>query len=433
MHDPVIYPGEQYGIDPQQSSSNARSVVATLKQAGFKAYIVGGGIRDLLLGQHPKDFDIATDARPEQAEKLFRRARIIGRRFRIVHVYCGRELIEIATFRGHHDDLGADSNKAAHAQHNEAGQLLRDNVYGSMEDDAIRRDFTINALFYDPEANQIIDYTDAMADIKAGKIQLIGEPERRYREDPVRMLRAARFAAKLNFEVAAETAAPIYELGYLLDGIPAARLFDEVLKLLLSGNGKITFQVLRQFQLFEHLFPATAAVLDDRAETFLNLALENSDNRLRQGKSVTPAFLFATLLWPALQAQLAQHSDTTKSGIPELLDAAHQVISQQIQITTIPRRFSIPMREIWTMQQRLPQRAGRRAERLVQHPRFRAAYDFLLLREASGEDMNGLGQWWTDYQAATEDARETMSRQTPGPKKRRRRSRKPRKKPAADS
>ena len=427
MHDPIIYPGDQYGIDPQQTSSNARRVVATLKEAGFKAYIVGGGIRDLLLGQRPKDFDVATDARPEQAVKLFKRARIIGRRFKIVHVYCGRELIEIATFRGHHDDADADSNLA---QHNEAGQLVRDNVFGTMEEDAIRRDFTINALFYDPEANEIIDYTRGMDDIQARTIQLIGEPERRYREDPVRMLRAARFAAKLDFELAPATAQPVFELGYLLDGIPAARMFDEVLKLLLAGNGQATLQALRHFNLLEHLFPATHAALDERAETFLNLALANSDNRLRQGKSVTPAFLFATLLWPAVQAQLAQHNDRSKSGIPELLDAAQHVISQQLQITSIPRRFSIPMREIWAMQQRLPLRAGRRAERLVQHPRFRAAYDFLLLREDSGEDLGGLGQWWTDYQAANEDNREAMSRQAPGPKKRRRR--KPRRKPAAD-
>ena len=392
-----------------------------LHRAGFEAYLVGGGVRDLLLGGRPKDFDIATNATPEQVEKLFRSARIIGRRFKIVHVRFGREVIEVTTFRGSHNAQQQSQGKRPGnkvSAKNEAGMLLRDNVFGTLEEDAIRRDFTINALYYTTKDFAIYDYTQGIKDLHNKVVRIIGDPETRYREDPVRMLRAARFAAKLDFEIEAKTATPIAELADILRDIPAARLFDESLKLLMSGYGAATFEQLQRFNLFAPLFPESADAIaagQPRAEILIRQALINTDERINQGKPVTPAFIFAAILWPAVERR---HAELMAEGIPEvpaLHQASHEVASRQQQHTAVPKRFGIPMREIWDLQLRLPKRGGQRALNLLENRRFRAAYDFLLLREQSGEETGNLGKWWTDFQNKNPDQREKMARATRPP------------------
>lgn len=405
---PVTIPHSQHQIDLNAINRNALSTVKTLLDAGHKAYLVGGCIRDLLLGMKPKDFDISTDARPEEVVKLFKRSRIIGRRFRIVHVYFGREVLEITTFRGHHPE----DDDHPHGSRSESGQLLRDNIYGSASDDARRRDFTANALYYDIDDNSILDYAGGYQDIENRILHIIGDPEKRYREDPVRMLRALRFAGKLDFKIEKNTAAPIRELANLLGNIPAARLFDESLKVFLSGYGGKTLPLMMEYGLFEQLYPITVPCLEnDFFVQMIQQALRNTDHRLANGKGITPAFFYAVVLWGPLQEALKYHS---KQGLPEapaLQRAAQEVISAQLDRTSIPKRFSLPMKEIWDMQQRLPRRFGARAEKLSHHPRFRAAYDFLLLREECGEDCNGLGQWWTDFQEANHDGKRAMVKQ----------------------
>lgn len=419
--DPRILTARQHGLHSHQISSAAVKVVDRLQDAGFEAYAVGGCVRDLMIGDHPKDFDVSTNATPEEVRKLFRNSRIIGKRFRIVHVRFGREIIEVTTFRSHHTE-GDSSQEASQGQ---SGVLLRDNVYGGdLCSDAVRRDFTVNALYYCPSNNTIHDYTGGIKDLKKRQLRMIGDPETRYREDPVRMLRAARFAAKLDFEIAPDTAHPIRPLAYLLDQTAPARLFDEVLKLLAGGKGLRTYEVLKEYQLFEHLFPITTPLLPrgkhyqaehgDYYERFIRQALTNTDTRLAQGKRITPAFLYAALLWPPLKkdmdAMIAKGNDPSMA----LHKAANQVLDQQIKHIAIPRRFTSAMREIWELQQRLPKRGGQRAFRLMEHNRFRAAYDFLLLRaeakEPTGQDENleALGQWWTDFQSANEGGRKKM-------------------------
>ncbi|MDY6891505.1 MAG: polynucleotide adenylyltransferase PcnB [Pseudomonadota bacterium] len=396
-----VIPESEHQIPRRLLDDNAMKVIYRLQDAGFESYLVGGCIRDLLLGHTPKDFDIATSAHPEQAEELFRRGRLIGRRFKLLHVRFGREVIEVATFRASHDQEEATHDQARTAA---TGMILRDNVYGTIEEDALRRDFTINALYYDVRDHSVLDFANGYPDLKQRQLRMIGDARERYREDPVRMLRAARFAAKLGFEVEPGTAAPIRELGALLSNVSPARLFDEVLKLLQTGHGEAAYRQLQRFGLFAYLFPLTAAALEQGeypVEPLLLNALGNTDRRLAQGKSVTPAFLFAALLWYPLQIRIKQlepHSDLPP--IPLLHEAANQVLAEQVRATAIPRRFSTPVREIWELQLRLPRHQGRRAEQLMAHPRFRAAYDLLLLRENSGEPLQGLSQWWTDYQAA---------------------------------
>ncbi|WP_308366210.1 MULTISPECIES: polynucleotide adenylyltransferase PcnB [unclassified Microbulbifer] len=399
-----IVPRSDHNLSRRNISRAALTVMKRLQEAGFRAYIVGGGVRDLLLGGHPKDFDVATDATPEEAKELFRGSRIVGRRFRILHARIGREVIEVTTFRGHHSE-----GEAHEAQQSEHGMLLRDNVYGDLESDAIRRDFTINALYYTTDGFEIHDYTGGMRDIEQRLIRIIGDPVTRYKEDPVRMLRAVRFAAKLDFTIERATAAPLGELAPLLHNIAPARLFDEVLKLLMSGYGESTFELLHEYGLWQHLFPDNAAQLEDPAALALTRkALRNTDARIRDDKRVTPAFLYAALLWPAVQAEQRQLAEKGVPPVPALAQAAQEVIGNQLAHTAIPKRFSIPMREIWDMQLRLPRRTGNRAQHLSEHPRFRAAYDFLLLREESGEIQPGLGQWWTEFQEADEEQRQTM-------------------------
>ncbi|MGD8175598.1 polynucleotide adenylyltransferase PcnB [Marinimicrobium sp. ARAG 43.8] len=409
---PLVIPRDQHNVSRRDISQAALRIMKRLEDAGFQAFLVGGGVRDLLLGGHPKDFDVATDARPEQIKRLFRGARIIGRRFQIVHVRMGREIIEVTTFRGHHDQ-----------SRSEEGMLLRDNVYGTLETDAVRRDFTVNALYYTLNEFAIHDYTGGLEDLENRTLRIIGDPETRYKEDPVRMLRAVRFAAKLGFQIAPDTANPIYELGEMLHNVPPARLFEEVLKLFMAGSATATFNLLREYQLLGHLFPATEAALE--AGNPLGLALieetmANTDKRVRADKPVTPAFIYAALLWVPVVAR----SDQLVKDMPPqaaFQQAATEVIGHQLGHTAIPKRFLIPMREMWDMQHRLVQR--RQPQRLVEHPRFRAAYDFLLLREAGGEKLDGAGSWWTRFQDVDEDTRQTMisDARRQGPKTRSRR------------
>lgn len=422
---PIVIPRDQHNISRKNISPAAVKVIRQLEEAGFSAYLVGGGVRDLLLGGHPKDFDVATDAKPEEVRRLFRGARIIGRRFQIVHVRMGREIIEVTTFRGHHED-------EAHAKaKNDDGMLLRDNVYGTVETDAARRDFTVNALYYTTRDFSVHDYCNGLEDIKNRTLRMIGDPTTRYKEDPVRMLRAIRFAAKLGFSIEPGTAKPIRELGGLLNNVSDARLFEEVLKLFLNGSATATFTLLREYDLLKQLFPGADAALkagDELGAALIELSMVNTDKRIRAEKTVTPAFIYAALLWPALQAEQKRLA-TELPPTSAYMQACQNVVSQQLTRTSIPKRFLIPMREIWDLQARLPSRQGLRALRLMDHPRFRASYDFLLMREDAGEDLNGLGQWWTSFQSADDEAREQMvkdlGKQNSSSRPRRRRPRKP--------
>lgn len=387
----------------------------TLNDAGYQAFIVGGAVRDLLLEKTPKDFDVATDATPEQVKAEFRRARIIGRRFRIVHVTMGREIIEVSTFRSSNtDSLQIKGVRLARnirhidSAHSNSGMILRDNVYGTLEEDVDRRDFTVNALYYTVQNFLVHDYVNGMEDLKQRQLKMIGDPEQRYREDPVRILRALRLSAKLKFDIEANTAAPIKPLAHLLELIPAARLFDEILKLFFTGNSLETYQSLCRHEVFKYLFPASVAEVETNpaAGKLLDLAFTSTDRRIAELKSVNPAFLLAAILWPALQKEYHRNLSGKMPPMVAMHQATQSVISNQINQIAIPKRFSIPMREIWEFQLRLGKR--RRAKALVSHKRFRAAYDFVLLREQTGEDLQGLGQWWTDFQAADDEQREQM-------------------------
>ncbi|MGM0570722.1 polynucleotide adenylyltransferase PcnB [Marinobacter sp.] len=417
-------PRDQHNVSRSMISEPAKKVLNRLNNAGYEAYLVGGGVRDILLGERPKDFDIATDATPEEVHELFRNSRLIGRRFRIVHVLFGREVIEVTTFRGNagsSDDSDEDDDDRKTSEH---GLLLRDNVYGNQEEDALRRDFTVNALYYCIRDFTIIDYAGGVDDLHNRQLRLIGDPETRYREDPVRMLRAVRFAAKLGFTIEPVTEAPIRELAPLLTHIPPARLFEEVLKLFSAGYGEATWYLLKQYGLLAPLFPDTMKAIDNgQPDDLIVRALQNTDARIHQGKSVTPYFMYAALLWPALQAEWQRRQDNGEPVQQALHQSIGKVIGRQIQATSIPKRFSGPMKEIWELQMRLPRRQGKRAYGIMEHPRFRAAYDFLLVREAAGEIEPGLGQWWTDFQAADDRGREQMLSQLgqQGPRKKRRR------------
>ncbi len=429
---PRIVPRPEHIITRANIAETALKVLYRLKAAGFESYLVGGGVRDLLLGREPKDFDIATDATPEEVKALFRNCRLIGRRFRLAHVHFGREIIEVATFRGSHDG-GEGASEGD-------GMILRDNVYGTLEEDAWRRDFTINSLYYDIRDFSVVDYTGGLEDLEAGLLRVIGDAGQRYREDPVRMLRAIRFAAKLGFRIHPDSEGPIFELGETLEAVPPARLYEEILKLFLSGHGVASFELMRHYDLFRHLFPLTEACLAQEENGFPHQmvlrGLENTDARVAEGKPVTPAFLFAVLLWEPVRARAATLQGEGMSEIQALQSASEMVIAESVRHVALPKRFSLQTREIWVMQARLPRRNGKRAQRLLEMPRFRAAYDFLLLRAESGDQqLQELAQWWTDFQAVDEESRAALSRTTPavggegGGKKRRRRRR--RKKPAS--
>ncbi|NRB37549.1 MAG: polynucleotide adenylyltransferase PcnB [Pseudomonadales bacterium] len=393
----VLIPRDQHTISRRNISINALKVMQRLNQSDFQAYLVGGAVRDMMLDKQPKDFDVATDATPEQIRKVFKNSRIIGRRFRIVHIRFGREIIEVTTFRGSHDN--ADENDKHQSSANDHGMLLRDNVFGTVEEDAQRRDFTVNSFYYSSQNFAVYDFADGLKDIEDKKIRLIGDPSTRYKEDPVRMLRALRFCAKLDFELEQETGAAIGENAALLDKIPAARLFDESLKLFISGQGEKTLELLQQHDLAQYLIANHKLFSDDPVwSKLLQQALYNTDQRLAIGKSITPAFLYAVFLWPSLKEQMAILATEGMPVTPALHAAAHQVIGMQMLKTSIPKRFQATMKEIWEMQLRLPKIQGNHPLKLLEHPRFRAAYDFLLLREDAGEIEAGLGQWWTDFQ-----------------------------------
>ncbi len=390
---------DQHCISRKNISDSALKVMSRLRSNGYQAYLVGGAVRDLLLGRHPKDFDIATDATPQAVHAVFRNSRIIGRRFQIVHVRFGREIIEVTTFRGHHDS-GGNKSSTAHSRQSESGLLLRDNVFGTLEEDAVRRDLTVNALYYDAGNFEVFDQVGGLQDLEQKRIHIIGDPATRFREDPVRMLRVLRFAAKLNFVIQASTAAAIPLCAELLEEIPPARLFDEFLKLFLSGHAQKTLENLLSYQLLERLFPGTGEHLDEGTQglTLLRMAMVNTDQRIASGKHVTPAFILAAILWPVVSAAAKKLEDGGDAAMVAMHKAGQRAISQQVQRVAIPKRFSQPMREIWEFQLRLQRKQGRKAAELVDHRRFRAAYDFLLLREEAGADTHQLGAWWTEFQ-----------------------------------
>ena len=405
---PVIVPRAEHNISRSRISESALKVLYRLKSAGYESYMVGGGVRDLLLGREPKDFDVATDARPEEVRALFRNCRIIGRRFRLAHVQFGREIIEVATFRANRPV----TEEAAAGSASDNGRILRDNTYGTLEEDALRRDFSVNALYYDIRDFSVRDYVGGLADLHAGVLRLIGDPATRYREDPVRMLRAARFAAKLGFRVHPDTGAPIAELAPLLADIPPARLFEEILKLFLSGFGAQAFEHLRRYGLFGRLFPRTAALLDTEEQgfphTFISRALASTDVRVAEDKPVTPAFLFAALMWEPVRQRAAKLESMGTHPAEALRQAADELVSEQVAQVALPRRFTTPMIEIYQMQPRFLQREGKRPSRFLAHPRFRAAYDFLMLRTEAGEVDAELAGWWTRLQSAGSDARHEL-------------------------
>ncbi|MFV2032329.1 MAG: polynucleotide adenylyltransferase PcnB [Gammaproteobacteria bacterium] len=391
----TIIPRDQHNISRKSISKSALKVLYRLTSSGYRACLVGGGVRDLLLKKQPKDFDIATDCTPEQVRALFRNSRIIGRRFRLVHIRFGREVIEVATFRSH----SADSPRT---ELNAEGRILRDNTFGDIEDDAIRRDFTVNALYYDIENYSILDYTHGLADIESRSLRLIGDPNTRYQEDPVRMLRAVRFAAKLEFDIEQETASAIFDCGYLLRDIPAARLFDEVLKLFHSGKATRVFELLRHYELLQYLFPALDEILrEEPVEAmldFIDQALVNTDARVNSEQHVSPAFIFAILLWPAVhQRATVLESDQLKL-IPALSQAGSEVMGQQLKHIAIPRRFSQMARDIWVAQPKFERIKGKQPNRLSAHPWFRAAYDFMCIQSMVGLVPTKLCLWWTDFQ-----------------------------------
>jgi poly(A) polymerase len=445
---PVIVPRSEHSISRADISPNALKVLYRLKEAGYQGFLVGGAVRDLLLGLRPKDFDVATDALPEDVRRLFRNCRLIGRRFRLAHVFFGHEIIEVATFRAaaapeREDaedpdaeggvDAGAEQSGESRAEEPSAdfsppadsehrafdtrGRILRDNIYGTIEEDVWRRDFAANGLYYNIEDFSIWDFVDGVNDVKARRLTMIGDPETRYREDPVRMLRAVRFAAKLDFSIEANTETPIRRLAYLLDGVPPARLFDEVLKLFLSGFGAKAYELLQQYGLFEHLFPQSAAAFAlppyAYAADMLKMGLENTDARIAADKPVTPTFLFAVLLWSAVLRELNERQAGPTPDIALLMQACDSVLKVQQSRVSIPRRFSIPMRELLMLQPRFNRRSGVKSLSLLQHPRFRAAYDFLLLRAQAGVADPELAKWWTDIQVLPQEERVALVQARP--------------------
>ena len=416
-----IIPRSEHGISRKNMDDSAIKVLSRLNKAGYEAYLVGGAVRDLLLGHRPKDFDVATDATPEQVKDLFRNCRLIGRRFRLAHIHFGRHIIEVATFRGQHDD-------SASGHQDESGRILRDNVYGDIEQDVWRRDFTCNALYYNIADFSVVDFVGGYEDVKQGRLRLIGDPDERYREDPVRMLRAIRFAAKLGFSIDETCQYFIREEGALLRDIPPARLYEEVLKLFHSGHAIECFSGLREYHLLEHLFPEAAIALDgnETALKFLQLSMQSTDERIHQNKPVTPAFLFAALLWAPLQKRTEKRLAKGEPQSLALQKSASAMVSEQVRHVSIPKRFTTVMRDIWALQSRFSYRTGKRANSVFEHPKFRAGYDFLCLRAKAGEISDMDCQWWTEFQEKTPEVqrKKTESHQGRGRPRRRRRTKK---------
>lgn len=432
IHELRVIPRDVHGVSRKQMSPNALRVLYRLREGGYGAYLVGGAVRDLLIGGHPKDFDVATDATPEQVKALFRNCRLIGRRFRLAHVVYGREIIEVATFRANGGDDDGDR------QTDDGGRLLRDNIYGTIEDDAVRRDFTANALYYAVEDFSVRDYVGGYADVEARLLRLIGEPEARYREDPVRMLRAARLAAKLGFTIEPATAEPIARLAPLLADASPARLFEETLKMFLAGHAVASFELLEAHGLLPVLLPETAKALASNSSGALRRmllqGLRNTDKRVANDEPVSPAFLYAVLLWPAYCRTLAQLQAQGVHPAEAQRRAADRVTLHQVERVALPRRFSLPMQEIWLLQPRFSQRQRKRVFRLLAHPRFRAAFDFLELRLAASDSHAEDVAFWREAQqepsaalavAEAGDAAESVDGEgdAPSPRRRRRRRR----------
>ena len=410
-----IFQRQEHGISRKDISENALKVLYRLNKAGFDAYLVGGGVRDLLLNKQPKDFDIATNATPEEIKKLFRNCRLIGRRFRLAHILFGRDVIEVATFRGHHADAKPSvQNKQQIASQNQEGMLLRDNVYGTIDEDAERRDFTINALYYSIRDFSVSDYANGVHDLENRIIRLIGDPETRYREDPVRMLRAVRFAAKLDMTIESKTAEPIHGLATLLQDIPPARLFEESLKLLQSGNGLATYKLLREYNLFQQLFPLLSEHFTEDHSSQTELMIEHilaaTDKRILDEKRVNPAFMYAAMLWYPMVTRAEEISITSGlSYYDAFMVASNDVLDEQVKSIAIPRRFTTTVRDIWQQQMRFSRRSGKRAFKMLEHPKFRAAYDFLEMRgNFESADIAELASWWNEFQSADRNRRSKM-------------------------
>lgn len=420
---------EKHGIDRRNVSRHAIKVCEVLNQAGYDAYIVGGAVRDLIVGLEPKDFDVATNATPNQIRPLFRRARIIGKRFQLVHVVFGPEIIETSTFRA---PASEDQETDEH------GRILRDNLFGTNAEDAARRDFTLNALYYNPLTEEVVDYHHGVADLKKKVVRMIGDPETRYREDPVRMLRAVRFASKLNATIDPASLAPIKPMAHLIENVPASRLFDELIKLLTCGHAMDCLQQLRALGLHRHLLPFIDTLLNDADDRkFLELALERTDVRVRAGKTISPGFLFAALLWRMVDKRWKQGIFDGEPPMQALVTAADAVVDEQSGRLAIQKRFQGDMREIWFMQPRFERATPKAIWRMIEHPRFRAAVDFLQLRAASHEVDSVQAQWWMDLaNAAPEDRGELIeqyqvrNRNEGGAASRSRRRRRPRRNPA---
>lgn len=418
-----IIPAEEYRISADMISFAAEKTVKRLQEEGFKAYIIGGAVRDMLLGVEPKDFDVATDATPEQVRKIFRRSRIIGRRFQIVHVMTGPETIEVTTFRG-----------GGKVQQNAHGRIMKDNTYGSIEEDAMRRDFTCNALYYDPIREEILDFHNGVNDIADRSLVMIGDAAERYREDPVRILRAVRLSGKLGFSVEESTAAPIPEYASRLKHEPVARLFDEIMKLLFSGHARECLKKLNSLGVSDDIHPLLTALksAEKPENRIISLALKNTDERLRQDKSVSVGFVLAAVLWPDVNRRWQQNLAQGQKPAPALTDAIESLRSDVEKGWGVPQRFAATMREIWQFQPQFEQMRGARPHRLLAQQRFRAAYDFLVLRGEVGEIDRQTVEWWNSFQHADEGVRNEMTtnharaQSNEGVKKKRRR--RPRKK-----
>jgi len=416
---------DQHQVSRKNISKNALKVLYRLNQAGYQAYLVGGGVRDLLLGLRPKDFDVATDATPEQVKAEFRNCRLIGRRFRLAHILYGREIIEVATFRANHPEANVSDKKSSKkdlSRTSAQGMLMRDNVYGSLAEDAFRRDFTVNALYYRVTDFAILDYTGGLEDLHKKQLKFIGDPEERYREDPVRILRAIRLSCKIKLKIENNTQAPIKQLAQLLTHVSSARLWDESNKMLLAGHAQATFNSLKDQGVAEYLFPATIQSLNNQSQGkqptqqpnfnhFVQAALKNTDKRIADQQPVTPAFLFAVFLWQPLLDQIEIFSQKGMPSYEARQKAASHVMTEQQQCIGIPKRFSMMAKEIWQLQFRLANRRRKSVFSLFQHPRFRAAYDFLCLRAGEDSELQELADWWTEFQPLDEQARNQMIKQ----------------------
>ncbi len=434
-----IIKASQAGINPRMISKNALTVVEKLNRNGYEAYIVGGCLRDLLLGKHPKDFDIATNARPDQIQTIFQRqCRLVGRRFRLAHIMFGHDVIEVATFRANHGEQHSEN----YAKQSEQGMLLRDNVYGTLEQDAERRDFTVNALYYSPKDNTLHDYFNGLEDLKAGKLRLIGDPATRYQEDPVRMLRSIRFMAKLDMFLDKPSETPIRQLAHLLKNIPPARLFDESLKLLQAGYGVKTYRLLREYGLFEQLFPALMPYFtpqgDSFAERMILTALTSTDERVADKLRVNPAFLFAAFFWYPLREKVdILKNEGGLNNHDAYALAGNEILDVFCTALAAPRRHTAVIRDIWFLQLQLTKRSGKVPEKTMMHPKFRAAFDLLVMRaEIEGGEAIELATWWHEYQFSNTDQRIDLMKEqaklNPKPKKKFYRSRKRRKPKAVE-